>query len=124
MKASSFFNFRHKGQSKNAMTFFPHGLGHYLGLQVHDVAGHISDQTGTPNPPPENHPFLRLTDQLRERAVITVEPGVYFIPMLLEQIAGHSDVNWDVVEGFMPYGGIRIEDNLVIGADQSTNLSR
>lgn len=111
-------------ESGLSQTFFPHGLGHYLGLQVHDVAGHIIDQTGTPNPPPENHPFLRLTDQLRERSVITVEPGMYFIPMLLDQIAGHGDVNWDVVEGFLPYGGIRIEDNLVIGAEQSTNLSR
>jgi len=111
-------------ESGLSQTFFPHGLGHYLGLQVHDVAGHVSDEKGTPNPPPARHPFLRLTDQLRERAVITVEPGVYFIPMLLEQIKGHDAVNWEVVDEFLPYGGIRIEDNLVIQQGQSENLSR
>jgi Xaa-Pro dipeptidase len=107
-----------------SQTFFPHGLGHYLGLQVHDVGGHVKDAKGTPNPPPAEHPFLRLTDQLRERAVITVEPGIYFIPMLLKQISGHQSVNWEVVEELLPYGGIRIEDNLVIGQQLSANLSR
>ncbi len=107
-----------------SQTFFPHGLGHYLGLQVHDVSGHITDHLGTVKEPPGEYPFLRLTDTLREDAVITIEPGLYFIPMLLEKISGHRDINWHKVETFLPYGGIRIEDNIVVKADQSINLSR
>lgn len=105
-------------------TFFPHGLGHYLGLQVHDVAGHQSDAQGTVNKPPENHPFLRLTDVLRENAVVTVEPGLYFIPMLLQQQKDNKHINWDKVEQFIPFGGIRIEDNVVVGKTKSLNLTR
>jgi Xaa-Pro dipeptidase len=107
-----------------SQTFFPHGLGHYLGLQVHDVAGHVIDRQGTVKAPPEQYPFLRLTDQLRENAIVTIEPGVYFIPMLLQKIAGHQDVNWGQVDTLLPYGGIRIEDNVVIKPQHSVNLSR
>lgn len=103
--------------------FFPHGLGHYLGLQVHDVCGHITDHKGTTKQPPIEHPFLRLTDHLRHNAVITIEPGLYFIPMLLKQVAGHSDINWNRVEQLIPYGGIRIEDNIVV-RQQPLNLTR
>ena len=67
--------------------------------------------------PPENHPFLRLTDVLRENAVITVEPGLYFIPMLLQQQRDNKHINWDKVEQFLPYGGIRIEDDIKITAE-------
>lgn len=105
-------------------TFFPHGLGHYLGLQVHDVAGHQSDAQGTPIKQPEHHPFLRLTDKLRENAVITIEPGLYFIPMLLQQQRDNKHINWDKVEQLLPYGGIRIEDNVVVGQSASRNLTR
>lgn len=105
-------------------TFFPHGLGHYLGLQVHDVSGHVIDEKGTVKSPPEAHPFLRLTDTLRENAVITIEPGLYFVPMLMKEIAGHKDVNWDKVAEFQPYGGIRIEDNIVVKQGGIENLTR
>lgn len=111
-------------ESGLTQTFFPHGLGHYLGLQVHDVSGHVIDREGTVKPPPEAYPFLRLTDQLRENAVITVEPGLYFIPMLMQEIAGHQDINWSQVERLVPYGGIRIEDNVVVKQADSINLSR
>lgn len=105
-------------------TFFPHGLGHYLGLQVHDVSGHVIDELGTVKAPPAEHPFLRLTDSLRENAVITIEPGLYFIPMLMQEIAGHKDINWDKVAEFQPYGGIRIEDNVVVKKEGIENLTR
>lgn len=105
-------------------TFFPHGLGHYLGLQVHDVSGHVIDEQGTVKSPPKAHPFLRLTDTLRENAVITIEPGLYFIPMLMKEIAGHKDINWDKVAEFQPYGGIRIEDNIVAKQGGIVNLTR
>lgn len=104
--------------------FFPHGLGHYLGLQVHDVGGHISDRQGTAKKPPQNHPFLRLTDHLRHNAIVTIEPGIYFIPMLLQQIAGHCDIDWSRVEQLTPYGGIRIEDNIVVKKQHPINLTR
>ncbi len=107
-----------------SQTFFPHGLGHYLGLQVHDVSGHVIDHQGTVKSPPEQYPFLRLTDTLRENAIITIEPGIYFIPMLLQEIAGHADVNWQQVDQFLPYGGIRIEDNVVVKSEDPVNLSR
>jgi len=106
-----------------SQTFFPHGLGHYLGLQVHDVSGHVIDINGTVKAPPEAYPFLRLTDVLRNHAVITIEPGVYFIPMLLKELGKNKDVNWHKVEQLVPFGGIRIEDNIVV-QEHSINLSR
>jgi Xaa-Pro dipeptidase len=111
-------------ESGLSQTFFPHGLGHYLGLQVHDVSGHVIDHLGTVQNPPKEYPFLRLTDTLRENAVITIEPGLYFVPMLLQEITGHKGVNWSKVDEFLPYGGIRIEDNVVVKNTNSVNLSR
>ena len=61
--------------------FFPHGIGHLLGLQVHDVAGLARDASGAEIPRPEGHPFLRLTRRLEPGFVVTIEPGVY-IPHL------------------------------------------
>ncbi|MBJ7538671.1 Xaa-Pro dipeptidase [Marinomonas transparens] len=107
--------------------FFPHGLGHLLGLQVHDVGGHQIDREGTLNLPNAKAPFLRLTRQLEKDMVITIEPGLYFIPMLLEkmqaEIANHG-CDMQKIQHFMPYGGIRIEDNLVIKDDLPENLTR
>lgn len=111
-------------ESGLSQTFLPHGLGHYLGLQVHDVSGHVIDRKGTIKPPPKAYPFLRLTDHLRENAVVTIEPGVYFIPMLLNEITGHKDVNWQQIEKMLPFGGIRIEDNVVVKTKEPLNLSR
>lgn len=105
--------------------FCPHGLGHLLGVQVHDVAGRISRE-GTPLPPPPEHPALRLTRELEAGMTVTIEPGLYFIPMLLEPLkagpAG-SAVNWPLVERLMPHGGIRIEDNVAIAMDSVRNLT-
>lgn len=107
--------------------FFPHGLGHYLGLQVHDVGGHQLDSTGTSTERPEDDPHLRLTRGLAENEVITVEPGLYFINMLLEPLkaSAHAGlVNWSRVEALKPFGGIRIEDNVRVLADGVENLTR
>jgi Xaa-Pro dipeptidase len=107
--------------------FFPHGLGHYLGLQVHDIGGHQSDQDGNILTPPDLHPFLRLTRTLQKNNVLTIEPGIYFIDMLLEQ-AKNQDINqyinWSRVADFKPYGGIRIEDNIVVKNKHPVNLTR
>jgi len=107
--------------------FLPHGLGHLLGLQVHDVGGFLRSPEGGVIPPPEGHPFLRLTRVLEENFVVTMEPGLYFIEQLLEQArADHrgSRINWDRVDQFRRFGGIRIEDNLAITASGCENLTR
>jgi Xaa-Pro dipeptidase len=107
--------------------FYPHGLGHYLGLQTHDVAGLIADVEGTPIPRPEGHPFLRLTRTLEAGNVLTIEPGLYFIEPLLRKWRENGDVaaiNWGKVEAMTPYGGIRIEDNVVVTEGNPLNLTR
>lgn len=106
--------------------FFPHGLGHFVGLQVHDVAGLVDNQSQSIARPP-GHPYLRLTRCLEPGNVLTIEPGLYFIAPLLNQwkmTGDASAVNWPAVERFMPYGGIRIEDNLVVTPDGHRNLTR
>jgi Xaa-Pro dipeptidase len=107
--------------------FLPHGLGHLLGLQVHDVGGFLKSPEGGTIPRPEGHPYLRLTRVLEEDFVLTMEPGLYFIDQLLEQArADHrgAKINWARVEQFKPFGGIRIEDNLAITANGCENLTR
>lgn len=105
--------------------FCPHGLGHSLGLQVHDVAGRVDD-AGRPLPPPEADPALRLTRELEAGMVVTMEPGLYVIPMLLaplKESAAGRDIDWPRVERLADHGGIRIEDNLVITPTGHDNLT-
>jgi len=108
-------------------TFFPHGIGHLLGLQVHDVGGVMGDVQGQERQRPPGHPYLRLTRMLEPGVVVTVEPGIYFIDSLLA--AAHTDsrrahIDWTVVEELKPFGGIRIEDNVVATASRPENLTR
>ena len=107
--------------------FFPHGIGHLLGLQVHDVGGVMGDEQGHERQRPEGHPYLRLTRMLEPGVVVTVEPGIYMIDSLLA--AAHADsrrthIDWSVVEELKPFGGIRIEDNVVTTSTQPENLTR
>lgn len=107
--------------------FFPHGLGHFLGLQTHDVAGLIKDARGTEIPRPHGHPFLRLTRVLEPGNVLTVEPGLYFIDSLMDAWRHGKQrklVNWDLVDELAPFGGIRIEDDVAVTEDEPENLSR
>lgn len=107
--------------------FFPHGLGHLLGLQVHDVGGFMAGETGNIIDPPSGHPFLRLTRVLEENIVLTIEPGLYAIDMLLENLRGtpaENHVLWEGVDWLRPYGGIRIEDDVRVTADGCENLTR
>jgi Xaa-Pro dipeptidase len=107
--------------------FFPHGVGHLLGLQVHDVAGFSIDAKGTQKARPAGHPYLRLTRTLEPGFVVTIEPGLYFIDMLLDEArkGAHSKhINWRRVDEFRPYGGIRVEDNVACTADAPENLTR
>ena len=107
--------------------FFPHGLGHLLGLQTHDVGGHFANEDGELAEPPERFPKLRFTRAVEPGYVFTVEPGIYFIPSLLKDLAESEagrDVNWPKVETLMPCGGIRIEDNVLVTSDGVENLTR
>lgn len=107
--------------------FFPHGLGHYLGLQVHDVGGFQADRSGTVIPRPEKDPFLRLTRRIEADHVMTIEPGLYFIePLLapLRESAAGRDVDWARVDAFRPCGGIRVEDNVRALEGGHENLTR
>ena len=107
--------------------FFPHGLGHLLGVQVHDVGGFMENESGAIIDPPSGHRYLRLTRVLEENMVLTIEPGMYLIDMLLENLRGtpaEGHVRWDSVDWLRPYGGIRIEDNVRVLVNDRENLTR
>jgi Xaa-Pro dipeptidase len=107
--------------------FLPHGVGHHLGIQVHDVAGRQRDREGAPAPPPPEHPYLRNTRTIEPGHVFTIEPGIYFVPMLLRPFrAGEhaAAFDWSAVDALTPYGGVRVEDNVLVTASGPRNLTR
>lgn len=95
--------------------FFPHGLGHMVGLGVRDASGYLPGRVRSPRP---GLAFLRADLPLERGYLMTVEPGVYFIPALLNDPAlreRHRDaVRWDRVEPLLGFGGIRIEDDVLV----------
>ncbi|QBF83066.1 Xaa-Pro dipeptidase [Shewanella maritima] len=105
---------------------FPHGLGHMLGLQVHDMGGFAHDERGTHIAAPEEHPFLRCTRMLAANQVLTIEPGLYVIDSLLNKLsdAAKASINWQLIDELRPYGGIRIEDNVIVHHDRNENMTR
>ena len=110
-------------------TFFPHGIGHLLGLQVHDVGGFMASENGGVADKPEGHRYLRLTRPLQAGMVVTIEPGLYFIPSLLRGLRASphaAQVDWDTVDRLARYGGIRIEDDVACrpGGEAPENLTR
>ena len=114
-------------QTGVSSAFFPHGIGHGIGLQVHDVAGFAESDRGGTLPKPDGHPYLRLTRTLEAGMAVTIEPGLYFIDMLLDELKqkGLADaVDWARVDTFKPYGGIRIEDDVVCTDAAPLNLTR
>lgn len=114
-------------ESGVSSAFFPHGIGHGIGLQVHDVGGFAESDRGGAIPKPAGHPYLRLTRVLQPGMVVTIEPGIYFIDMLLDGLVekGLADhVDWTRVDAFRPYGGIRIEDDVVCTEGEPVNLTR
>ncbi len=114
-------------ESGVSSVFFPHGIGHFLGLQVHDVAGFLKDESGETIPKPTGHPYLRCTRKLESGNVVTVEPGIYFIDMLLDGLrkGPHANaVNWPKVEHLHRFGGVRIEDNVAVTDTDPENLTR
>jgi Xaa-Pro aminopeptidase len=98
--------------------FFPHGLGHLVGLGVRDASGTLPGRQRDERPMLSN---LRMDLPLQENYVTTVEPGVYFIPVILNDPANREKyrdcVNWELAERHYNLGGVRIEDNVLVTAD-------
>jgi len=105
--------------------FMPHGLGHFLGLDVHDPAGYLGDATPRSELPGLN--CLRTTRTLKERMVITIEPGCYFIDTLLDRALTDPKLKDFIVpeklKEYRGFGGIRIEDDVIIWAKGNENMS-
>ena len=100
--------------------FYPHGLGHSIGLQCHDVGCAVTQ-------PAARNPFLRNTTDIAAGQVFTIEPGLYFIERLLTPLRHGpiaADIDWALVDALSPLGGIRIEDDLVLLASGVRNLTR
>jgi Xaa-Pro dipeptidase len=102
--------------------FFPHGLGHSLGLQTHDVGCAL-------RPPRDQNRFLRNTSDVSPGQVFTIEPGIYFIDALLAPLRAKPEgqlVDWRTVDALAPLGGVRIEDDVhVVGGEHIIrNLTR
>lgn len=107
-------------------TFFPHGFGHLLGLFVHDVAGHQQNKQGA-MVTERKYKYLRSYRDVEEGLTFTVEPGIYFIDMFLEEAKKSQfkdQYNWSLIEKLKPCGGIRIEDNIAIKNGKPLNLTR
>ena len=102
--------------------FFPHGLGHMLGLDVHDMENLGEDRVGYNGETKRSDQFglasLRLAKNLKSGYVLTIEPGIYFIPELIKKWKGENKfkdyINYDRLENYHKFGGIRIEDDIVV----------
>lgn len=103
--------------------FFPHGIGHMLGLDVHDVGGRDPKA-----PQKKKAASLRTSRKLEEGMVITIEPGIYFIPGHFENKKTRKDtakyINWKKADPYRSVGGIRIEDDIVVTKTGHKNLTR
>ena len=101
--------------------FYPHGLGHSLGLQCHDVGCALTK-------PRADNPFLRNTSVIDVGQVFTIEPGIYFIEPLLAPVRAKesSGIDWKLVGEIAALGGVRIEDDVVVtgGEKRVRNLTR
>lgn len=112
-------------QGAHAM-FLPHGLGHMMGLDVHDMEGlgqiHVGfDEETRPRLDQFGTNCLRMGRRLQEGFVVTDEPGIYFIPALIDswKASGHCKefLNYEMLETYKDFGGIRIEDDILITSD-------
>ncbi len=102
--------------------FFPHGLGHMMGLDVHDMENYGEDYVGYDEETSRSDQFgfayLRLGKKLETGYVLTVEPGIYFIPDLVKKWRSENKfldfINYDKVKEYLGFGGIRIEDDVLV----------
>lgn len=110
-----------------ARVFLPHGLGHHLGLQVHDVGGTLRSERGVVRERPHDLPYLRTTRDLQPGNLVTIEPGLYFVPSLLEEVRSgpsREALDWTLVDALVPCGGIRIEDDVLVTELGREDLTR
>lgn len=112
--------------------FFPHGLGHMLGLDVHDMEGLGENYVGYDHTVQRSDQFglayLRMAKTLIPGYVLTVEPGIYFIPELIEQWKAEKKftqfINYEKIAGYMEIGGVRIEDDVLVTPEGHKVLGR
>ena len=112
--------------------FMPHGLGHNMGLDVHDMEDYGEDYVGYDEGQKRSSQLglgsLRMARELVPGNVITDEPGIYFIPALIEkwksEKADHGFVNYHRLESFLDFGGIRLEDDVLVTADGARRLGK
>jgi Xaa-Pro aminopeptidase len=112
--------------------FFPHGLGHLLGLDVHDLESFGENNFGYDEKTKRSTQFglnyLRFARPLVPGIVLTVEPGIYFIPQLIDNWKSEKKfsefINYDKVELYRDFGGIRIEDDVVVTSNGSRILGK
>jgi Xaa-Pro dipeptidase len=100
--------------------FLAHGLGHSLGIQIHDVGMRLT-------PPRADNPFLRNTSAIAPGQVFTIEPGLYFTPELMDRLRAEpvaDRVNWPLVDSLARFGGVRIEDNIAVHDQGIENFTR
>lgn len=106
------------------LLFFPHGIGHLVGLGVRDASGRLA---GRPRSTDPALAWLRMDLPLEENYLLTVEPGIYFIPAILHdpdrRARFRDDVDWARAESLIPLGGIRLEDNILVTASGPDNLT-
>jgi len=104
--------------------FMPHGLGHLLGIDTHDPGGYPE---GLERPKEPGLNSLRTTRELKEGMVITVEPGCYFIDTLLTKARNDpissKFFNWQEIEKYKSFGGVRIESDVYVTAQGCRNLT-
>ncbi|PFH49151.1 hypothetical protein AMATHDRAFT_76332 [Amanita thiersii Skay4041] len=108
--------------------FFPHGVGHSLGMDVHDIPGASQPDNNSTIPTiPLSHTsfftYLRLRLPLQAGMVVTVEPGIYFSHHLLASVRGSKHINHDVLKRYESVGGVRIEDVVLITETGCENLT-
>jgi Xaa-Pro dipeptidase len=104
--------------------FFPHGLGHLIGIDVHDVGGY---PPGVPRIQEPGIKYLRMRRVLEPGMVVTVEPGVYFVDAILDPAIADpvlsKFLNVPLINRFRSVGGVRIEDDVLITETGSENLT-
>lgn len=104
--------------------FFPHGLGHFLGLDTHDVGGYPKGVDRIDRP---GIKYLRVRRDLQPGMVVTIEPGIYFVPALLTPALKDDTqskfLDAEKLTGLFDFGGIRIEDNVIVTEDGCENLT-
>ena len=109
-------------EKRISTAFFPHGLGHYLGMDTHDVGGNANYADEDPM-----FRYLRIRGNVPEGAIVTVEPGVYFCRFIIEPYLKDEKtkrfIDEQVLERYWDVGGVRIEDDVLITKDGWENLT-